>query len=72
MALALHVLVYQIKPFSTSANADILIMAGMGALTLALILIPFLPGIRDPAPDSDLQAHLARALPLGAGHRRLG
>jgi hypothetical protein len=45
--LWLYTFWYQIKPFSTSANADILVMAVMGALTLALILIPFLPGIRD-------------------------
>jgi hypothetical protein len=45
--LWLYTFWYQIKPFSTSANADILVMAVMGVLTLALILIPFLPGIRD-------------------------
>jgi hypothetical protein len=45
--LWLYTFWYQIKPFSTSANADILVMAVMGALTLAFILIPFLPGIRD-------------------------
>jgi hypothetical protein len=45
--LWLYTFWYQIKPFSTSANADILVMAVMGALTLALILIPFIPGIRD-------------------------
>jgi hypothetical protein len=38
---------YQIKPFSTSTNADILVMAVMGALSLAFILIPFIPGVRD-------------------------
>jgi hypothetical protein len=38
---------YQIKPFSTSTNADILVMAMMGALSLAFILIPFIPGVRD-------------------------
>jgi hypothetical protein len=37
---------YQIKPFSTSTNADVLVMAVMGALTLSLILVPFLPGVR--------------------------
>jgi hypothetical protein len=37
----------QIKPFSTSDNADILVMAMMGLLSIALISIPFLPGIRD-------------------------
>ena len=45
--LWLYTFWYQIKPFSTSANADILVMAIMGILSLAFILIPFLPGIRD-------------------------
>jgi hypothetical protein len=38
---------YQIKPFSTSTNADLLVMGVMGVLTLAFILVPFLPGVRD-------------------------
>jgi hypothetical protein len=38
---------YQIKPFSTSTNADVLVMAVMGVLSLAFILIPFIPGVRD-------------------------
>jgi len=45
--LWLYTFWYQIKPFSTSANADILVMAIMGVLSLALILVPFIPGIRD-------------------------
>ncbi|HEY5430335.1 MAG TPA: hypothetical protein VIK04_14565 [Solirubrobacteraceae bacterium] len=45
--LWLYTFWYQIKPFSTSANADILVMGVMGVLTIALILVPFLPGIRD-------------------------
>jgi hypothetical protein len=45
--LWLYTFWYQIKPFSTSANADILVMAIMGVLSLGLILIPFLPGLRD-------------------------
>ncbi|MFZ0088100.1 MAG: hypothetical protein WAL63_01245 [Solirubrobacteraceae bacterium] len=45
--LWLYTFWYQIKPFSTSANADILVLALMGALTLALILVPFIPGLRD-------------------------
>jgi hypothetical protein len=44
--LWLYTFWYQIKPFSTSANADILVMAMMGVLSLALVLIPFIPGIR--------------------------
>jgi hypothetical protein len=45
--LWLYTFWYQIKPFSTSPNADVLVMAIMGILTLALVLVPFLPGIRD-------------------------
>jgi hypothetical protein len=37
---------YQIKPFSTSDNADALVWALMAVLTLALILLPFIPGLR--------------------------
>jgi hypothetical protein len=52
--LWLYTFWYQIKPFSTSTNADILVMAVMGALSLLFILVPLLPGIRD----------LPRAVPL--------
>jgi hypothetical protein len=45
--LWLYTFWYQIEPFSTSANADVLVIAVMGALSLALILVPFIPGVRD-------------------------
>jgi hypothetical protein len=45
--LWLYTFWYQIKPFSTSTNADILVMAVMGILSLAFVLVPFLPGVRD-------------------------
>lgn len=45
--LWLYTFWYQIKPFSSSTNADILVLAVMGVLTLALILLPFIPGVRD-------------------------
>ncbi len=45
--LWLYTFWYQIKPFSTSSNADIDVMAIMGVLSLALVLIPFIPGVRD-------------------------
>ena len=45
--LWLYTFWYQIKPFSTSTNADILVMGVMGVLTLAFILVPFIPGVRD-------------------------
>ena len=45
--LWLYTFWYQISPFTTSHNADALVMAIMGVLSVALILVPFLPGIRD-------------------------
>lgn len=45
--LWLYTFWYQIRPFSTSANADVLVMAVMGLLSLAFVLIPFIPGVRD-------------------------
>jgi hypothetical protein len=37
---------YQIPPFSTSENADAQIWAIMALLSLALVCIPFIPGVR--------------------------
>jgi hypothetical protein len=37
---------YQIKPFSTSDNADALVWGLMALLTLALVLLPYIPGLR--------------------------
>jgi hypothetical protein len=45
--LWLYTFWYQIKPFSTSTNADILVMTVMAVLSLAFVLIPLIPGIRD-------------------------
>jgi hypothetical protein len=45
--LWLYTFWYQIKPFSTSANADILVMTIMGVLSIAFILVPLIPGVRD-------------------------
>ena len=44
--LWLYTFWYQIKPFPTSANADVLVMAVMTVLSLAFVLVPFLPGVR--------------------------
>jgi hypothetical protein len=44
--LWLYTLWYQVEPFKSSTNADALVMLMMGALSLAFILIPFIPGIR--------------------------
>ena len=37
---------YQVKPFSTSGNADALVWGLMALLTLIFILMPFIPGLR--------------------------
>jgi len=38
---------YQVKPFSTSENADAQVWALMMVLTLALMFLPLIPGLRD-------------------------
>jgi hypothetical protein len=44
--LWLYTFWYQVKPFSTSGNADVLVWGVMAVLSLGLILVPFLPGVR--------------------------
>jgi len=44
--LWLYTFWYQVKPFSTSDNADVLVWAVMAVLSLGLICVPFLPGVR--------------------------
>jgi hypothetical protein len=44
--LWLYTLWYQVEPFKESSNADILVMLVMGALSLAFICIPLIPGVR--------------------------
>lgn len=44
--LWLYTFWYQIKPFSTSPNADALVWMVMAVLSLAFICVPFIPGVR--------------------------
>ena len=44
--LWLYTFWYQIEPFKESPNADALIFALMGVLSLAFICLPFIPGLR--------------------------
>jgi len=44
--LWLYTFWYQIPPFSTSDNADAQIWAIMAVLSLAFVLVPFIPGVR--------------------------
>jgi len=55
---------YQVKPFSTSDNADAQVWALMMLLTLVLMLVPFIPGPAfDPPLDSHPPVGLAQLLP---------
>ena len=45
--LWLYTLWYQVPLFNQSRNADLLVVITMGILSLALVLVPFIPGIRD-------------------------
>ena len=47
MWLWLYTLWYQVEPFKSSANGDLLVMLVMGVLSLALVCIPLIPGVRD-------------------------
>ena len=44
--LWLYTFWYQIPPFTTSANADILVFAVMAVLSVGLLLVPLIPGLR--------------------------
>jgi len=45
--LWLYTMWYQVPPMSSSGNGDILVAAIMAVLSLALLLVPFIPGLRD-------------------------
>jgi hypothetical protein len=45
--LWLYQLWYQLPGFRTSANADLIAIYLTGAATIVLLLIPFIPGLRD-------------------------
>ena len=44
--LWLYTFWYQVRPFSTSGNADVLVWAVMVVLSIGLICVPFIPGVR--------------------------
>lgn len=45
--LWLYSMWYQLPPYNTASNADLLVVLTMGILTLVLALVPFIPGLRD-------------------------
>jgi hypothetical protein len=44
--LWLYTFWYQVKPFSSSGNADVLVWGLMAVLSLVLLLLPWIPGLR--------------------------
>lgn len=44
--LWLYTFWYQVPPFSSSSNADALVWGAMMVLSVALLLVPFIPGLR--------------------------
>ena len=44
--LWLYTFWYQISPFKSSGNADALVWGVMAVLSLAMVLVPFIPGVR--------------------------
>jgi hypothetical protein len=44
--LWLYTFWYQVSPFSTSSNADVQVWALMAVLTIGLVFLPFIPGLR--------------------------
>lgn len=38
---------YQVRPFSTSENADALVWGLMAVISLVMLAVPFIPGVRD-------------------------
>ena len=45
--LWLFTLWYQIPPYNSASNADLLVVLTIGFLTTLLLLVPFIPGLRD-------------------------
>jgi hypothetical protein len=60
---------YQVKPFSTSGNADALVWGLMAVLTLALILLPYIPGLRALPRHLGVHRLIWRSPPVRAEQR---
>ena len=67
---------YQVKPFSTSANADAQVWALMMVLTLGLLFLPFIPGLRSIPRWIPVHRLIwrdyYRTPPAGVSRRRVG
>ena len=61
--LWLYTFWYQVKPFSTSGNADALVWGVMMLLSLGLLLVPFIPGLRSLPKHLGVHKLIWRARP---------
>ncbi|HET8766047.1 MAG TPA: hypothetical protein VFM86_01870 [Pedococcus sp.] len=69
--LWLYTFWYQVPPFSTSDNADALVWGLMMVLTLGLVLVPFIPGLRDLPRWIPVHRLIWRDWYRRSGHRRV-
>jgi hypothetical protein len=60
---------YQIKPFSTSGNADALVWGVMALLSILLVFLPFIPGLRSLPRYLRVHRLIWRDDRTGIGHR---
>ena len=68
--LWLYTFWYQVKPFSTSDNADALVWALMMLLSVGFVFIPFLPGVRSLPRLIPIHRIIWREHYRGAGRKR--
>ena len=61
---------YQIKPFSTSGNADALVWGLMAMLTLGFVFLPFIPVLRSLPRHLGVHRLIWRAADSGTGWSR--
>ena len=62
---------YQVKPFSTSGNADALVWTLMALLSVGLVCVPFIPGLRSLPRLIPVHRLIWRSYYRGDGNRPL-
>ena len=68
--LWLYTFWYQVPPFSTSGNADALVWVVMALLSIGLVCVPFLPGVRSIPRWVPVHRLIWRSYYRGAGSGR--
>ena len=68
--LWLYTFWYQVPPFAGSSNADLGVVLTVTVLSLGLLLVPFIPGLRDVPYWVPIHRLIWRLPPPGAGPQR--